>query len=514
MKLFQISGGVLCIYTATFLAGGCVAQSANSGQTDLPVYTPVPAPAITLAPKAVAKSLVLPASGCVPNGFTLKSDLLQLQKQIPARVALGQTVENTLTVNALDNCAEVVITDLIPEGATYIKSEPVATVNGPKLVWTLETLDKGSQMIIKVWYKADQEGCLVNCATMAAIPRGYARTFVGSAKLVVSCQLPATAMIGGALNELIEVKNVGTVPASDVVVTAALAEGLNSASGQKLTFTVGELTPGQPKQIMVPLKAVKRGRVENTVVARASNTDEATAECTAVINQASLDIASRGTAKQFLGRNASYDIVVSNTGDTDLQNIVVTDDASAATKIVSADGAKISGNVVTWTIDQLKSGAQQTLNVVVSSLTPGSLCNAVAAKSADGLLSARTQACTLWKGVPAILLETTGAPDPIGVGEMVTYTIRVTNPGTAEDKNVNLFATFGNEIDPVSASSGGKVNGKIVIFPLTPSLAVKQVVTYTITAKGVTVGDHRLKVSLTSDMLTTHLTQEQSTHVY
>ena len=279
MKLFQISGGVLCIYTATFLAGGCVAQSANSGQTDLPVYTPVPAPAITLAPKAVAKSLVLPASGCVPNGFTLKSDLLQLQKQIPARVALGQTVENTLTVNALDNCAEVVITDLIPEGATYIKSEPVATVNGPKLVWTLETLDKGSQMIIKVWYKADQEGCLVNCATMAAIPRGYARTFVGSAKLVVSCQLPATAMIGGALNELIEVKNVGTVPASDVVVTAALAEGLNSASGQKLTFTVGELTPGQPKQIMVPLKAVKRGRVENTVVARASNTDEATAEC-------------------------------------------------------------------------------------------------------------------------------------------------------------------------------------------------------------------------------------------
>ena len=280
-----------------------------------------------------------------------------------------------------------------------------------------------------------------------------------------------------------------------------------------LTFDVGELAPGQPKQIAVPLKAAKRGQAGSSILVKSSNATEATAQCAAVVNQPSIDVANSGTAKQFLGRNASYDIVVSNTGDTDLQNIVVTDEVPAATKILTADGSKISGNTAVWTIDQMKSGAKQTLNIAVTSLVPGSQCNAVAVKTADGL-NAHAQACTLWKGVPAILLETKGAPDPIGVGELVTYTIRVTNPGTAEDKNVNLFVTFGNEIDPVNASNDGKINGRIVMFPLIPSLAAKQVITYTITGKGVATGDHRLKVSLTSDMLTAHLSQEQSTHVY
>ena len=512
MKLFRMSISLLCIAATALCSSGCAAQTASSGQSDIPVYTPVPAPAITTTPKVAAKPAGQP-SACTPNGFTLKSDLLQLQKQVPARAAVGQSVENTITINVLDNCADVVITDTIPEGATYVKSEPVATVIGRKLTWTMDTLDKGSQIIIKVWYKADQEGCLVNCSTMNAIPRGCARTLVGSAKLVVTCQLPAKTMIGSALNETIEVTNVGTVPANDVIITDTLSDGLSSASGQTLTFDVGELAPGQPKQIAVPLKAAKRGQAGSSILVKSSNATEATAQCAAVVNQPSIDVANSGTAKQFLGRNASYDIVVSNTGDTDLQNIVVTDEVPAATKILTADGSKISGNTAVWTIDQMKSGAKQTLNIAVTSLVPGSQCNAVAVKTADGL-NAHAQACTLWKGVPAILLETKGAPDPIGVGELVTYTIRVTNPGTAEDKNVNLFATFGNEIDPVSASNDGKINGKIVIFPLTPSLAAKQVVTYTITAKAIATGDHRLKVSLTSDMLTTHLTQEQSTHVY
>ena len=513
MKFLRISVSLLLVAATPLFSSGCAAQTANSGQSDIPVFIPTPAPAITSAPKASAKPSSLPAGSCIPNGFTLKSDLLQLQKQVPARAAIGQTVEHTITINVLENCADAVISDTIPEGSTYVKSEPVATVIGRKLTWTMETLDKGSQVIIKVWYKADQEGCLVNSSTMTAIPRGIARTLVGSAKLAVTCQLPAKVMIGGTLTETIEVTNVGTVPANDVVVTDTLSDGLSSANGQTASFEIGELAPGQPKQITVALKATKRGQAGSTVLIKASNATEATSQCTAVINQPSIDIANNGTAKQFLGRNANYEIVVSNTGDTDLQNIVVTDDVPAASKIVTADGAKINGNIATWTIDQLKSGAKQTLNLVLTSLIPGSQGNAVAVKTADGL-NARAQASTLWKGVAAILLETKGAPDPLSVGELVVYTIRVSNPGTAEAKTVNLFANFGPEIEPVSVSNDGKINGKIVMFPPTPSLAAKQVVTYTITGKAVATGDHRLKVSLTSDALTTHLSQEQSTHVY
>ena len=123
-------------------------------------------------------------------------------------------------------------------------------------------------------------------------------------------------------------------------------------------------------------------------------------------------------------------------------------------------------------------------------------------------------ACTEWKGVAAILLETKDDPDPIQVGENVMYIIRVTNQGTAKDTNIKVFANFGKEVSPVSASVGGKIEGNTVRFSALATLEPKQVVTYTITAKGAATGDHRLKVSLTSDVLSAAVIHEESTHVY
>lgn len=489
-------------------------MSARTERIDVPRYqkaeAPAPAPKPAPAPVIKAAPAPQPSPGCSPNEFTLKSDLLQLQKRVPARASLGQTVQNDIVVTPLENCAEVVITDTIPDGASYVKSEPAAQVNGKKLTWMMDTLDKGNQVAIKVWYKADQEGCLANCATMDAIPRGCAKTLVGSAKLVITCSLPANAVVGSAINKTIEVKNVGTAPAMDVVVTDTLPAALG---GKPMSFTVGELAPGQAKQISVPLKAEKAGQAANPVVAKASNAAEAASSCAMVINQPGVDITKSGTKEQFLGRTASYDIVVSNTGDTDLQNVVVTDNAPAATKIVKADGATISGNTATWTMATLKKGAKQTVNVVVTTTTPGTHCNNVAVKTAEGLTD-KAEACTLWKGVPAILLQTKDDPDPISVGETTTYTITVTNQGTADDNNVKVVVKFAKQVDPVSASGNGNVNGKTVTFPPIPRLGAKQAVTYTITAKGVATGDHRLTVDLTSDMLTEPVTHEESTHVY
>ena len=520
MKLLRMCVTLLSIAATAMLWSGCSTQALNwdrptiydeqgyltrpeagrADQTEVPIYNRAPEP----------KPTVKPVAGCGPSAFMLKSDLLNLQKQVPAQAFLGQTVESTLTIHALDNCAAVVINDTVPDGATFVKSEPAATVTGQKLTWMMDTLDKGSQIIVKVWYKVDQEGCLATCASMAAIPRGCARTLVGSAKLMVTCQLPASAGIGAALTKTIEVKNIGSAVAEHVIVTDTLPAGLTTTG--ETTFDVGDIAPGQSKQISVPLTAAKRGSADNAVVAKAANAVAVTSRCATVINQPGLAIAKSGTKEQFLGRNASYDIVVNNTGDTDLQAVMVTDTAPAATRIVSASGAKITGNTAMWTIDQLRSGAKQTFNLVLTSAISGSHCNEVMADTTDGL-TAKAQACTLWKGVPAILLETRDDPDPVGIGETVVYTIRVTNQGTADDTNVKVVADFEKEVDPVSTPSG-TINGKTVTFPVIASLAAKQVVTYTITAKGVSAGDHRLKVSLTSDILTSPVTHEESTHVY
>jgi len=467
-------------------------------------HTTQSSPAVSEAPAAPAEAPV------ASNEFTLKNDLLQVHKRVPAKATLGSNIEADLTIVAVANCANVQITDTIPAGSTYVKSEPAAQVDGKKLTWNIDTMDKGQTIQAKIWYKADSEGSLVNCATMTAIPRGCAATLVGIAKLTITCSLPATAKVGDAVNKVIEVRNVGTAAASDVVVSDTLPDGLSATS--PVTFNIGELAPGAAKQVTVTSKANARGEQQNVAMAKASNTDSVKAECATLVQQPGLNITKSGIKEQFLGRNASYDIVVSNTGDTSLTGVSVTDAAPAETRIVSASGASVSGNTATWNLNELKAGEKASFAVTLTSTTPGTHCNGVAARSSDNL-SGSAEACTLWKGVPAVLLETKDDPDPIQVGETVTYTIRVTNQGTADDGNVKIVAKFGKEIDPVSAT-GGTVDGKTVTFAAIPKLAAKQVVTYTIVAKGVATGDHRLSVDLTSDMLTEPVTHEESTHVY
>jgi hypothetical protein len=53
-----------------------------------------------------------------------------------------------------------------------------------------------------------------------------------------------------------------------------------------------------------------------------------------------------------------------------------------------------------------------------------------------------------------------------------------------------------------------------VTFPPVPRLAPKEAVTYKVVAKGVKAGDGRTKFELNSDMLTSPVTAEESTHVY
>jgi len=481
-------------------------EGGRADQTDVPIYNRAPAP----MQKKMAKAPPA-APGCGPNEFVLKSSLLQLQKQVPARAMLGQTIESDLVVTPLDNCADVAITDMIPDGATYVKSEPAAQVAGHKLAWTFDTLDKGFPVTIKVWYKTDQEGCLASCATMTAIPRGCVKTLVGRAKLEIVCQVPAITKVGEAFNKTIEVRNTGTAVATDVIITDNLPAGL-TATGP-VTFNVGDLAPGQGRQVMFPLLAAKRGEQSNSATATSANATAVKSECLTLVTQPGLNVTKDGTKSQFLGRMANYNIVVSNTGDTELQNVVVTDTAPAETRIIGADGATISGNTATWKLATLAKGDKQTLNLTLTSTTPGEHCNAVSVTSADGITST-AQACTTWKGVSAILLETRDDPDPVGVGETVTYTIRVTNQGTADDNNIKVVATFGKEVDPVSVNDGVIGDKKIVTFTPIAKLAPKEAATFTITAKGAKPGDHRLKVSLTSDFLTEPVTHEESTTVY
>jgi uncharacterized repeat protein (TIGR01451 family) len=435
-----------------------------------------------------------------------------LGKTMPAEASLGSEFTTELTITAQGCAANVVVRDTLPTGATYLRSEPAATVEGNQLVWNIGNMDAGQTLKSSVVLKADKEGTLVNCATVSADARVCASVIVGKPVITIDKSGPETAVLGQDVTYNIVVKNTGSAVAKSVVVTDPVPTGMSHNSGKgELTFDVGDLAPGQSKPLAVTFKANQRGKICNAATANSSNAGKVSDDACTTVLVPGLKVDKTGTKEQILGRNADYEITVSNTGDTTLSNVTVSDLAPVETSIVTAPGATITGNKATWTIASLAPGAKATQSVKLTSKTAGTHCNTVTASS--GALSDTAKACTLWKGIAAVLLEVVDDPDPIQIGENTTYTIRVLNQGFADINNVKIAAVFGEPITPVSTAQGS-VNGKSVSFPVVAKLAAKQTVTYTVTVKGASVGDSRNKITLTADELKSPVVEEESTTVY
>lgn len=494
---------------AVLLATGC----------NTPRYSeekPAPAPKPVAATTAGNAPMAKPAPAPAPAGKAVCTEstwgLIRLTKTLPGEVALGSEFVAELTMVAQGCAANVVVRDTVPAGASYVRSEPAATVEGGVLTWKIGDMDAGQTIKGKVWLKADKEGAVVSCATVSADSRVCATTMVGKPVLTLDKSGPETALLGQDITYNLVVKNTGTAAALGVKVTDPVPAGLTHSSGKgEMTFDVGDLAPGQSKPLAVTLRAQQRGKVCNTATATSSNAGKVSDDACTVVLVPGLKVEKTGTKEQILGRNADYEITVSNTGDTTLQNVTVSDTTPVETAIVAAPGATISGNKATWTIASLAPGAKATQTIKLTSKTAGNHCNTVAASS--GSLNDSAKACTLWKGIAAVALEVVDDPDPIQVGESTTYTIKVTNQGFADVHNVKIAATFGEQVLPVSTPQG-TVSGKTASFPVVATLGAKQAVTYTVVVKGASVGDSRNKITLTADELKTPVEEEESTTVY
>jgi uncharacterized repeat protein (TIGR01451 family) len=217
--------------------------------------------------------------------------------------------------------------------------------------------------------------------------------------------------------------------------------------------------------------------------------------------------------KIVLGRDGKICLNLHNTGNiTEPLAIVTLPIPAAATVATTTDGGVMTNNSIVWQIKDLPANATKQVCAKFKTSKPAVLNFNSTASSEK--VSPVTSACvSAVAGIPAILLEKADDPDPVAVGDTTTYTVKVTNQGTADDSNVQVVVAIAPELAPVS-SAEGKIDGQVVTLPLIPKLAAKEAVTYKIVAKGVSAGDGHTKFILTSDVLTSPLNAEESTTVY
>ncbi|HEY4416300.1 MAG TPA: hypothetical protein VGO57_11465 [Verrucomicrobiae bacterium] len=205
-------------------------------------------------------------------------------------------------------------------------------------------------------------------------------------------------------------------------------------------------------------------------------------------------------------------ISVHNVGNITESNVSVSlPIPESAVVTATTDGGTVMDNAVQWTITNLPVNATKQICALLKPRWAGQLSLNPNASSADVALV--QSFCDLSvSGTPALLLEKGGSPNPVRLGSTTTYTVRVTNQGTAEAGNVQVIATIAPELIPISASEGS-INGQIVTFSVAPKLAAKKSVTYTIVARGVKAGDGRSRFDLTSEVAKSPTYVEESTTV-
>ncbi|NUM36696.1 MAG: DUF11 domain-containing protein [Candidatus Brocadiae bacterium] len=452
------------------------------------------------------------------NSALISTGPIQLTQTMPKQVLLNKMAISEILLVAQDNACDIVVTCLLSDSSTYSQSEPQASLDGKSLVWKIDRMNHGENRLLKIFFHPVKEGTISFCTKVVAVPMCCVSSFAGKAILSVSKKGPEIVKIGEEVVYEVTVKNVGTALAEDVSVIDEFPKALVHANFKnKVGYLLGNLAPGVEKTVNFVFKAVQREKIRNMVLAKASNAEtvRAFADTSIVLEEIALRIQCPNVA--YIGKKIQTTVFVSNPGDTKLTDVVARVHIPKEIRVVSLDFAtRTEESFVIWDVGNLLPGAEKAYDFSFICKEVANTCFVLQASSQDKSLDAKASCCTVWKGMPAFLLEVQDTVDPLLAGQTTEYIIEVTNQGSADDSNIKIVAKFPAQLSPVEASgpTSHRIDGKFVVFSPYPTLKPKEKIVFKIQAKAYEEGDGRVSVFLYSDLLKEPVPEEESTHVY
>jgi uncharacterized repeat protein (TIGR01451 family) len=449
-----------------------------------------------------------------PTGLRESSGLL-IEKMVPVEVLAGQAFQYQYRViNLTDYPIHMVtLTDRVTPNFSPSDADPKpADMKDNIATWQIGSMAGKETKIIKIKGMVKDEGSMTTCGWATYSPILCEDIKIVKANIQLTKNAPADTLICEPIPMKLTVKNNGTSSLTSIKVTDNLPDGLTSGGQTVLSFDAGTLTPGQSKDFTFNAMASKPGRYVNNAKTTSAQGVTADASSTTSVHQPVLTIACKAPEKNFMNRPFTVCYTVMNKGDAPDNTTVEVAIPAGVTFSSATAGGHVAGNRVVWDFGSLGANVSKDACATFVSAKPGNVAfNGTTKGTCAKPVS--TDCETLVIGQSGILLEKSDDPDPIEVGATTTYTVRVTNQGTADDNNVGVSVVFPAEITPITAD-GGTIDGQAVKYPVIPRLAPKDAVTHKIVAKGVKVGDAHVKFNLTSDALSSPISAEESTHVY
>ncbi|MGI9015360.1 MAG: DUF7507 domain-containing protein [Phycisphaerales bacterium] len=477
-------------------------------------------PAQPTQPRTTTSTPMGNASMVLHSGDARSHGMLLVETSGPREVRRNEPYTYDIVVTNLSeyHMTDIMVSDHTMENLQIVSSTPSGTRSAAgNTGWEIGELAPGESKTIKVNAKAVSADEVIKfCVTATYTPWVCLATKVVAPEITITKSGPTDVLICDPIQYTITVTNTGVGEARNIRITDTLPDGLMTASGkQSVTMDVGTLAAGQSKSYKLDAKASRRGQFTNTAKVTADSNLSAEASASTTVREPVLAITKTGPESDFVGVPVPYEITVRNTGDGPARNAVITDTLPAGAEFVSAsDGGRAAGSTVSWNVGTLEPGASKTVQLSIRAGTMGSVTN-TAKVNAECAKEAVATARTEYTGRSALLLEVVDDNDPVRVGNTTTYTITVTNQGSASD-DVTIKATLEPSVSFVSATgqSAHAVSGATITFQPVRNLAPGKTAVWTVVVKGVSAADSRFSIEMTSPSLDRPVNETESTNIY
>ncbi len=469
------------------------------------------------SPKAADFGTAAPASPGVSSGP--QSPGVTLQWVNHGGFNVGQMCDVELVVkNTSQTVVRSVMTEaVIPANVEVVESRPAAVEGAEMPTWTFGELQPGQSHSVMLKVIPKTRGDVRLDAYVRLTGTSSSQFSVQEPMIGVAVSGPEEIEVGQQVGYVVRVSNPGTGLANNVIIQAAIPEGLEHRNGSLLTIEIGTLNPGESRQARLSLTAVEGGdqQLAVRVLADGGLSDQTTTAIS--VAEPQLAVVLVGPDAPKAGRSEDYKLSVSNSGSVQSTNVRAKYIIPEGCTFVSADrGGKFVevDNAVEWFVGTLQPNDSSDFTVTLKASETGEVVHKAGVMSERGQVTTCVLASDVI-GTAILNMKIAADHRELRVGQEIRWEATVRNSGTREATNVGVSCELPAGFEFIDAEGPTKYiaeNG-VLIFRSIPSIDAETEMKIVIHGRCTREGSQRLRLRVASESLTDALIGEESASV-
>ncbi|MCC6509662.1 MAG: DUF11 domain-containing protein [Pirellulaceae bacterium] len=450
-----------------------------------------------------------------------QNPVMLIQKRMAGECQVGKRATVVITVRNAGNSTaqDVEVIDSVPNGASFAEAIPAVTPTAEGiLVWKLGEMGPGDERTINLQIIPERQGEMGSTAAVRFAAQASMRTLATLPKLELAYNAAPEVLIGSSHAIDVTVKNVGTGVARGVKLEADLPTNVRHESGDtSLDAVFGDIAPGESKRIQLNSLATEPGQASCTIRALTDDGVQQEQKVDVRVLAPALEAVITGPNRRFLDRQATFEVLIKNTGTAAATNCEFMVRLPAGLNFNTANKSGTydpSQHAVLWSVPEFPAGHAEPVELTVLPVEVGTQLMTFQGMADLGVKTEARGGLTVEEQGELTFTIDQDA-DPIEISASTTYTVEVRNVGRV-DRNIELSLQLpaGSQVLKVDAPVQARSDGDLLRFEPIPQMDGRSSQKFRIEVQHGKVGTQIVRAQLKSQNRPTLVIKEEATDVY